>query len=92
MAKSKLNDLLTELDEAIELTDSKYALLSSAQVESAQAVAKAQAVFDAVKADHAKRVGDAVTAHEAAKAQMEKLHKLFNERIGTLPNSRVSVR
>ena len=92
MAKSQLNDLLAELDDAIELANAKYALLSQAQVASAQAVAQAQAVFDAVKADHAKRVGSAVTAHEQAAANLEKLHKLFNERIGTLPNSRVSVR
>ncbi len=92
MAKSQLNELLAELDDAIELADSKYALLSAAQVASAQAVAQAQAVLDGVKAEHAKKVKEAVTAHEAAKASMDKLHTLFNERLGNLPNSRVSVR
>ena len=92
MAKSQLNDLLAELDTAIEQADAKYALLSQAQVESAQAVAKAQAALDGVKADYSKRVAAAVAAHDTAKAQLEKLHALFNERIGTMPNSRVSVR
>jgi hypothetical protein len=92
MAKSILTDLLAELDDAISITDTTYLTLQSAQKVRADAVAKAKAAYDAVVAEQSRVVTEAQAAYDNAKAQRDKIHAKFNERIGVTPDARVSVR
>lgn len=94
--KSTLTEMLGSLDEAFDLVQAKNEALAAIHAEQSRAVAEAQAVFDAVKADHQSRVQAAAAEAESARQALEALRTSVNERVGTLTGQptdpRVSVK
>ena len=96
MAKElKLNDLLSALDEAATVYSQKSDALTKENAAQAQGVQKAQAAFDATKAELQGRVNTAAIAADEARRVLDGLKDQVNARIGLLTggtDARVSVR
>jgi len=94
--KQGLTDMLAELDAAFEYAEAKKETLATVHASAAKATAEAQAVFEAVKADHQSRIQAAAQASDEARATLEKLRTQVNDRVGTLTgqptDTRVSVK
>ncbi len=89
--KSKITDLLGELDTAFDASESKREVLAKAHADAAYAILEAQKDFDAVKSDHAKKVNAATEASQAAQAALDKVKAAVDARLGHT-DPRVSVK
>ena len=94
--KLTVTDMLSALGDAYDVAEDKQEELAKAHAAQTKAVAEAQAVFDAVKADYQSRVQAAAQAADDARQALETLRAAVNERVGTLTGQptdpRVSVR
>jgi len=93
---SKVNDLLSQLDDAFDAAEKKNADLAAAQKNAHDAIeAKKQELRD-VEADYGALVAKAQQAADDARAALEHVREQVNERVGTLTglgtDPRVSVR
>jgi len=93
---SKVNELLTKLDDAYEEYESQAKQLSETSKSAAEAVQAKQAELDAVKADYDAMVAAAQAKAEDARVALERVRQEVNERVGSLTglgtDPRVTVR
>jgi predicted nucleic acid-binding Zn-ribbon protein len=90
--KSKITDLLAELDTAFEAADAKRSSLAKVHQDASYAIQEAQKDFDTVKAEQAKKVNAATEASALASERLEKARQAVNAVIGQPSDPRVSVR
>lgn len=96
MAKSKVNELLAQLDDAFEVAEAKAATSAQVAADAARAVAEAQVHLDAVKAEQSAYVQAAQQDAAKAREALEQVREQVNARVGALTGQgtdpRVNVR
>ncbi len=94
--KSKVTDLLAQLDQAFDETEVKAAELARVRARAGAALEKAHAALEIVKAEQQKYIMEADQAAQAARTALQRLRDQVNERVGTLTgvgaDPRVNVR
>jgi len=81
---SKVNDLLTKLDEAFDNYESQAKKLAEIAKSADEAVKAKQAELDAVKADYGAMVSEAQKKTEDARVALDRIRQEVNERIGNV--------
>ncbi len=93
---SKINDLLAQLDDAVETMEQRTKALQTIRQDSAEAVAGKQQELDSVKSDCDAQIAEAQKYADEARAAVESLRTQVNERLGSLTglgtDPRVTVR
>ena len=89
--KSKITDLLAELDSAFATAEAKRAALAKVHEDAAYAITEAQKDFDAIKAEHAKKVNAATESSQAAQTALDKARAAVDSVFGHT-DPRVSVK
>ena len=90
--KSKITDLLSELDSAFDAAETKREVLAKAHQVASYAIQEAQKDFDGVKAEQAKKVNAAAEASTLASERLNKAQAAVQAVIGAPADPRVSVK
>lgn len=83
-AKSKINDLLGEIEAAYDAHEAAKEVFGQVSAETTTAVSKAQFAFESVKKDAAKKLAEAEADVKAKSEALVTLQQAFTARVGSV--------